>query len=314
MLVFRPDRTLRGGDQLPFVEAGIPAVRFTASGEDYSRQHQDVRVESGVAYGDTPEHIDAAYLAGVARLNAAVLVHLADGPQSPPDTRLVAELSSDTLLRWSPSHDADVAGYEVVWRATTSPSWEHVLDVGRATEARLPVSKDDSFFGVRARDTSGYSSPVSPARPVFPGAPPPAAAPPPMSAPQAQVPATDACRPAGGPPRNAPASLVFVGEFVGAKDDSESGYAHALRSYRFKPLRSWRGVASADETGGVMFVPGASDPAPHKTLPHFTRGQAVFVVVDLGGMSGLMAVVSEAIPVDAARARIMALGAPCWTR
>jgi hypothetical protein len=177
MLVFRPDRTLRGGDQLPFVEAGIPAVRFTASGEDYSRQHQDVRVDGGVAYGDTPEHIDASYLAGVARLNAAVLAHLANAPESPPDTRLVAELSSDTLLKWSPSHDADVAGYEVVWRATTSPSWEHVLDVGRATEARLPVSKDDSFFGVRARDSSSYSSPVSPARPVPPGVTPPAAVP-----------------------------------------------------------------------------------------------------------------------------------------
>jgi hypothetical protein len=188
MLVFRPDRTLRGGDQLPFADAGIAAVRFTASGEDYARQHQDVRVESGVAYGDTPEHVDAAYLAGVARLNAAVLVHLANAPQSPPDTRLVAELSSDTLLRWSPSHDADVAGYEVVWRATTSPSWEHVLDVGRANEARLPVSKDDSFFGVRARDASGYWSPVSPARPVSAGTNLPAAAP----TPTAQTPVPEA--------------------------------------------------------------------------------------------------------------------------
>jgi hypothetical protein len=183
MLVFRADRTLRGGDHLPFAEAGIPAVRFTASGEDYARQHQDVRVENGVAYGDTPAYVDAAYLAGVARVNAAVLVHLANAPEAPPDTRLVAELSNDTLLRWSPSRDADVAGYEVVWRDTTSARWEHVLDVGRALEARLPVSKDDFFFGVRARDASGYLSPVSPARPVSPGTATPAAARAPTSPP-----------------------------------------------------------------------------------------------------------------------------------
>jgi hypothetical protein len=165
-IVLRPDRTLRGGDHLSFSEAGFPAVRFTASAEDYARQHQDVRTENGVAYGDTPEHVDAAYLAGVARANAATLMHLANAPEPPPDARLVAELSNDTLLRWSPSHDGDVAGYEVVWRATTSATWEHVRDVGRATEARLPLSKDDSFFGVRAYDVHGYRSPVAFAHPV----------------------------------------------------------------------------------------------------------------------------------------------------
>jgi hypothetical protein len=167
-LVMRPDRILRGGDHLPFAEAGIPAVRFTASGEDYTRQHQDVRFEQGVDYGDTAEHVDAAYLAGVARVNAAVLVHLADAPEPPPDARVVAELSNDALLRWSPSHDEDAAGYEVLWRATTSATWEGARDVGRATEARLPMSKDDLFFGVRARDTAGYRSPVAPARPAPP--------------------------------------------------------------------------------------------------------------------------------------------------
>jgi hypothetical protein len=166
MLVFRADRVLRGGDHLAFADAGIPAVRFTASGEDYTRQHQDVRVEGGVAYGDTPEHVDPGYLAGVARVNAAALVHLASAPEPPPEARVVAELSNDALLRWSPSRDADVAGYEVVWRATTSPTWEHARDVGRVVEARLPLSKDDLVFGVRAYDGRGYRSPVAPARPV----------------------------------------------------------------------------------------------------------------------------------------------------
>ncbi|HEX8795771.1 MAG TPA: M28 family metallopeptidase [Polyangiaceae bacterium] len=167
-IILRPDRTLRGGDHLAFADAGFAAVRFTASAEDYTRQHQDVRTENGVAYGDTPAHVDAAYLAGVARANAATLMHLANAPEPPPDTRVVAELSNDTLLRWSPSRDADVAGYEVVWRATTSATWEHVRDVGRATEARLPLSKDDFFFGVRAYDAQGYRSPVAFAHPVAP--------------------------------------------------------------------------------------------------------------------------------------------------
>jgi hypothetical protein len=169
LLVFRADRILRGGDHLAFADAGIPAVRFTASGEEFTRQHQDVRVENGVSYGDTAEHVDATYLAGVARVNAAVLVHLANAPEPPPDTRVVALLSSDTLLRWSPSRDADVTGYEVVWRRTTSPTWDFAREVGGVTEARIPVSKDDFFFGVRAHDATGYRSPVSPAHPVSPG-------------------------------------------------------------------------------------------------------------------------------------------------
>jgi hypothetical protein len=169
LLVLRPDRLLRGGDHLPFAEAGFPAVRFTASAEDYSRQHQDVRVEGDVHFGDTPDHVDAAYLAAVARVNGAVVMHLANAPESPPDAKLVAELSTDALVRWSPSRDADVAGYEVVWRATTSAAWEHVRDVGKAVECRLPTSKDDSFFGVRAYDTDGYRSPVAFAKAVGPG-------------------------------------------------------------------------------------------------------------------------------------------------
>ena len=165
-LVLRPDRVLRGGDHLAFSDAGIPAIRFVASGEDFARQHQDVRVDHGVAYGDTPDHVSAAYLAAMARTNAAVLVHLANAPDPPGQVRVVAELSTDSLLRWTASPSADVAGYEVAWRATTSATWEHARDVGRATEARLPVSKDDFFLGVRAYDTRGYRSPVAFARPV----------------------------------------------------------------------------------------------------------------------------------------------------
>lgn len=161
-LIFRPDRFLRSGDHTGFNEAGFPAVRFSEVHEHYDRQHQDVRTENGVVYGDLAEFVDGGYLADVARLNAAVIVHLANAPSTPSDARiLVAGLTSDTTLRWSAAPEPDVAGYEVVWRETTSPAWEHVRDVGDATEATIELSKDNWFFGVRAYDRDGYRSPVA---------------------------------------------------------------------------------------------------------------------------------------------------------
>jgi hypothetical protein len=165
VMIFRPDRLLRGGDHLAFCELGVPAVRFTVPEEHYERQHQNVRVEGGVHYGDVPEFVDGAYVADVARVNAAVLAHLANAPSAPKDARVVAsELTNDVMLRWAPSPEATVTGYEVVWRETTSAVWQHAKDVGNVTEVRLPLSKDDLFFGVRAVAQRGYRSPVSFAR------------------------------------------------------------------------------------------------------------------------------------------------------
>lgn len=161
-LVFRPDRFLRGGDHLAFADQGWPAVRFTVMGEDYNRQHQDVREESGVKFGDRPEFVDAEYLADVARLNAAVLVHLANAPREPANVRIItAKLETGTTLRWEKCPEPDTAGYEVVWRDTTSPYWEHAKDVGDTAEAHMEISKDNVYFGVRAYDREGYRSPVS---------------------------------------------------------------------------------------------------------------------------------------------------------
>jgi hypothetical protein len=171
LLVFRHDRFLRGGDHSAFNEAGFAAVRFTEVHEDYRRQHQDVRTEidedgSEVQYGDLPEHVDTDYLAHVTRLNAAVLVHLANAPSTPANARIItARLSYDTTIRWSPSPEPDVAGYEIVWRETTSPVWQHSRDVGNVTQYTIDQSKDNYFFGVRAYDADGYRSPVA-----FPGA------------------------------------------------------------------------------------------------------------------------------------------------
>ena len=166
LLIFRRDRFLRGGDHTPFNELGIPAVRFTVVDENYNRQHQNVRTENGKQYGDLPQFVDGGYLAGVARVNAAALAHLANAPSAPPDARiLTGGLSPQTALRWARSPEPDVAGYEVLWRETTSPFWQYVRDTGPKTEITLDLNKDNWLFGVRAYDKQGYRSPVSFPRP-----------------------------------------------------------------------------------------------------------------------------------------------------
>lgn len=162
MVVHRADRFLRGGDHTPFNEVGYPAVRFTVVEEMYERQHQDVRVENGVHYGDTIAFIDPQYLAGVAKLNGAALMHLANAPSTPPNARLItAQLTPDTTFRWDRSPEPDVAGYEIVWRPTDQAYWTNAIDVGDVTEHTLEISKDNFFFGVRAYDEWGFRSPVA---------------------------------------------------------------------------------------------------------------------------------------------------------
>lgn len=161
-LIFRADRFLRGGDHTSFNRLGFPGVRFTEVHEIYEHQHQDVRVEDGVQYGDLPEFVDEHYLADVTRLNAAALIHLANAPSVPARARIIAaNLTNDTTLRWDASPEPDVAGYEIVWRDTTSPVWQYRMDVGDVTEATIDLSKDNWFFGVRAYDHDGYRSPVA---------------------------------------------------------------------------------------------------------------------------------------------------------
>lgn len=161
-LIFRPDRYLRGGDHTPFNQLGMAAVRFCEVYENYDHQHQDVRIEDDVQYGDLASFVDAQYLAGVTKLNTAVLVHLANAPSTPTDARIItAELTNDTTLRWTKSPESDTAGYEVVWRATTDADWTKFENVGDTTEATIDLSKDNWIFGVRAYDEEGYRSPVA---------------------------------------------------------------------------------------------------------------------------------------------------------
>ena len=162
LLIFRVDRYLRGGDHYSFNEQGFAAVRLTEYREDFTRQHQTIRTENGIEYGDVLKHVDFDYVAGVARLNAATLASLASAPPAPSNVKLVtAKLDNDSTLKWNASPGA--SGYEVIWRATTSPEWEHSQNVGNATTATLRVSKDNVIFGVRAIDNEGHRSlPVVP--------------------------------------------------------------------------------------------------------------------------------------------------------
>ena len=159
MLTFRLDRYLRGGDHISFNEQGYAAVRFTEFREDYNHQHQNVRTENGVEFGDLPKFVNFDYVANVARLNAATLASLAAAPAPPAKVRLLTtKLENDSTLTWEQSPGGRVASYEVLWRATMSPEWEHARAVGNITRATLPLSKDNVIFAVRAVDNQGHRS------------------------------------------------------------------------------------------------------------------------------------------------------------
>ena len=156
-LIYRADRFLRGGDQESFAAQGFPAIRFVEPVETFAHQHQDVRQEGGVQYGDLLQFMDFTYLAQVTRYNAAVLASLAAAPGRPAKVWVsVRELTNDTTLGWSAVPGA--ARYEVVRRRTTEPLWTGITDAGSATSITLPFSKDNWLFGVRAVDAQGHAS------------------------------------------------------------------------------------------------------------------------------------------------------------
>jgi len=162
-MIWRADRFSRGGDQAPLQEAGYPAVRLTEAAENYTRQHQDLRTESGVRYGDVVEGVDFLYLAQVVRLNAIALAALASAPPPPTGVKIAGAVTADTTLSWTAAPGA--AGYRVRWRETSAPTWERSRSAGAATSLKLPgVNIDDFFFGVSSVSADGWESPVE-----FPG-------------------------------------------------------------------------------------------------------------------------------------------------
>jgi hypothetical protein len=166
-MVYRRDRYGRGGDHQPFLERGFAAVRFTEPNENYNHQHQNVRTENGIRYGDLPEFDDFNYIADVARVNAVALASLALAPARPKGATLSGAQSNDTELKWEANKEPDVAGYEIVWRETTAAVWTNSRPVGNVTTATMKgMSKDNYFFGVRAIDKDGNRSPASYPRPA----------------------------------------------------------------------------------------------------------------------------------------------------
>jgi Zn-dependent M28 family amino/carboxypeptidase len=164
MMVYRLDRFGRGGHHRPFNEAGFPAVRIMETNENYNWQHQDIRVEDGIAYGDVLEHVDFDYAAKLTALNAVTLASMAWAPAPPRNVTISGQVSPSTTLRWEKVDGA--AAYRVHWRLTTDAQWTHSRLAGDVSEFTLEnVVIDNYFFGVSSVSERGMQSPV-----VFPGA------------------------------------------------------------------------------------------------------------------------------------------------
>jgi hypothetical protein len=165
MMIYRLDRFGRGGHHRPFNDVGFPAVRIMETHENYVRQHQDLRTEDGVAYGDVLEGVDFDYAARLTAVNAAVLASLAWAPPAPHNVRIGGAVQPSTTLAWDPVDHPNLAGYKVYWRETTAPQWQHARYVGQVAEHTLAnLVIDNYLFGVAAVGTDGNESVVR-----FPG-------------------------------------------------------------------------------------------------------------------------------------------------
>lgn len=162
MMIYRLDRFGRGGHHRPFNDAGFAGIRIMEAHENYTQQHQDIRLENGIAYGDTFEHVDFDYAAQLTAVNAITLASLAWAPVAPETVAIGGIVEANARLKWSEVQEAD--SYKVYWRETTSPQWNHSRELGDVTEHELEgVVIDNFFFGVSAVSKEGHESLV-----VFP--------------------------------------------------------------------------------------------------------------------------------------------------
>ena len=165
MLVYRLDRFGRGGHHRPFNDAGFAAVRIMETNEHYDRQHQDLRTENGVEYGDTIEGVDFDYTAKLTSLNAVTMASMAWAPAPPKEVKIKGAVTADTSFSWQQSNDENIAGYKIYWRYTSEPQWQFSKYVGKVSQYTLKnVVIDNYYFGVASVSKDGVESPV-----VFPG-------------------------------------------------------------------------------------------------------------------------------------------------
>ncbi|MBS1759033.1 MAG: M28 family metallopeptidase [Bacteroidetes bacterium] len=158
VMVYRPDRFLRGGDHIPYLQRGFTAVRITEMNENYTHQHQDVRLENGIQYGDLPEYMDFEYLRKNTCLNLCNLANLAKAPSEPLEVKMeTRKLTNFSNLSWKSPKHGNVKGYFVLIRETTSPIWQKKIFTTE-TKMDLPFSKDNYFFGVQAVGEDGNES------------------------------------------------------------------------------------------------------------------------------------------------------------
>ncbi|HET7896762.1 MAG TPA: M28 family metallopeptidase, partial [Flavisolibacter sp.] len=163
VMIYRNDRFLRGGDHTPYVDSGYAAVRITEMNENYYHQHQNVRTENSIQYGDLPQFMDFEYLRKNTALNLCNLANLAKAPSMPQEVKVdVKNLTNYTLLNWQAPKNGKVKGYYILMRETTSPVWQKKIFTTETT-AKLPYSKDNYFFAVQALNETGNESlPVIP--------------------------------------------------------------------------------------------------------------------------------------------------------
>lgn len=165
LLVYRLDRFGRGGHHRPFNDVGFAAVRIMETNEHYHRQHQDLRVENGITYGDTLDGVDFDYAAKLTGLNAVSLASMAFAPAPPQKVTIKGAVSANTELSWQQSNEKHIAGYKVYWRYTSEPQWQFSRNVGKVSSAIMEnIVIDNYYFGVAAISKDGFESPV-----VFPG-------------------------------------------------------------------------------------------------------------------------------------------------
>jgi len=158
MMIYRLDRFGRGGHHRPFNDLGYAGIRIMEAHENYTQQHQDVRMEDGIAYGDVLEHVNFPYAAKLTAVNAINLAGLAWAPPAPETVEIGGIVEASAKLKWTPVDGA--VGYKIYWRDTTSPTWDHSRYLTETEMTLKGVVIDNFFFGVAAVGANGHESVV----------------------------------------------------------------------------------------------------------------------------------------------------------